>query len=112
MTKVSWLPLGHVSHGYRRVFLLQDENPSPRILVLTPLPYEAVYHVQQESGGGQIADPALLWGLSIIKHGMQSHSLSFGDDGFLSMRPQLLQQYEFLPVEEYAQAVTKGEWVL
>lgn len=112
MTKISWLPLGHVTHGYRRVFLLQDENPSPRILVLTPMPYEAVYQVQQEVGGGKIIDPALLWGLSIIREGTRNQSLSFGDDGFLSIRPQLLQYNEFLPIEEYTQAIVEGEWRL
>ena len=108
MTTVRWLPIGHVSHGYRRVFLLEDERPTQRILVFTPMPYELVYHVKTSLNDERVTDPSLFWGLSLIRQGLADKSLLFGDDGFLSTRPNVLSDENRLSVDEFVRAAEQG----
>ncbi len=111
--KVRWLPLGHIAHGYRRVFVVDGEDQKPqRVIVISPMPYEAVYEVGQLADE-KVDDPALWWGLSIVRSVLlQADAMEASDDGFLNIRASRVETTEFLSIEQFKQAMIKHEFVI
>lgn len=112
--RIMWLPVGHIAHGYRRVFTIFDEGRLVRVVNFTPMPYEAVFQLREMVRPDEVSDPSLLWGLSIIQNLIQSGELwslgynSAADDGYLQMRPSVLTVEDVMPMSEYHQAITRG----
>ncbi len=116
--RVKWLPLGHIAHGYRRVFVIDEDNSMRHVVVITPMPYEAVYSVLQLSGETPVQDPSLWWGLSAVSRLIAQGTLlnpanpDVADDGYLQLRPQMPGKEELLPLPVFAMAVRAGELVV
>lgn len=110
--RVAWLPKGHITHGYRRVFTVcSNDGALQHVVVFVPMPYEAVFEVSQMADGVTIEDPSLWWGLSIVVRLIADGTLltaneELADDGYLQMRPPLLSAEELLPAAGY-QAIAK-----
>lgn len=48
--KISWLPNGHVVHGYRKVFVIHDSNDNLQgVITFAPIGYETVYQVKESA---------------------------------------------------------------
>ncbi|MCL6637950.1 MAG: hypothetical protein K6T26_08375 [Alicyclobacillus sp.] len=115
---VRWLPVGHIAHGYRRVFVLEQDGVIQHVVVLVPMPYEAVYRVKQMAGTLPVADPSLWWGLSVlrqlVREGVLLHpdNPDMADDGFLQLRPAMPAPEALIPLPELAAAVQAGVYPL
>ena len=96
IARMIWLPLGHIAHGYRRVFTIYDDEFLQHVVVLSPMPYEAVYGISQFAGERGVKDPSLCWGLStlflLVKNGvlLNPANREIADDGYLQIKPQIL----------------------
>ncbi len=116
--RVKWLPRGHIAHGYRRVFVIDEGNSVRHVVVIAPMPYEAVYSVLQLSGESPVQDPSLWWGLSIVSRLIAEGTLlnpgnpDVADDGYFQVRPQMPGREELLSLSVFADAVRAGELVI
>ncbi len=110
--RIMWLPLGHIAHGYRRVFTVFDEDRLIRVVNFTPMPYETVFQLREMARPAEVSDPSLLWGLSILDKLIQSGEFwSLGantaaDDGYLQLRPPVLEASDVMPMDLYRRAKT------
>ncbi|UOF90696.1 hypothetical protein LSG31_23065 [Fodinisporobacter ferrooxydans] len=110
---IQWLPKGHVTHGYRRVFAVYENNQFKHIVNLSMMPYESVYQIQQLADTGQMTDPALWWGLSfVVKLLKDPAAFEDSDDGYIQLRPQLMEKEELLSMEAYTQALQQGVYII
>jgi hypothetical protein len=111
--RVKWLPICHVPHGYRRVFVVYENDQIKNVIALAHLGYEDVYNVQQKASTPQnIKDPALLWGLSLVKSLLGSAALEESEDGYFSVRPKVPEAEELISDDEYLKAVENGEYLI
>ena len=117
IARMIWLPLGHIAHGYRRVFAIHDADERLRhVVVLSPLPYEAVYGISQFAGERGVKDPSLWWGLSalvlLVKNGvlLNPANREIADDGYLQIKPQILTGEELLPLAAYDAVLEEEEF--
>lgn len=109
--RIQWLPTGHVTHGYRRVFTVYENNKLKHIVNLSMMQYEAVYQIKQLAGSNEMTDPALWWGLSlVVKLLKDSTAFAESDDGYIQLRPQLLAIEELVPIDVYQKAVEEAEF--
>lgn len=112
--RITWLPLGHIAHGYRRVFTVFEDGKLIRVVNFTPMPYEAVFQLREMMRPDEVSDPSLLWGLSVIHGLIQTGEFwSLGsnvaaDDGYLQMRPPILSALDVMPLFLYDQAAHLG----
>ncbi|MCL6547273.1 MAG: hypothetical protein K6T30_00015 [Alicyclobacillus sp.] len=113
---VEWLPLGHITHGYRRVFTVREADVLRHVVIVAPMPYEQVFQVKQLARGQSVEDPALWWGLSTVLTLMADGTLlnpgnqDLPDDGCLQVRPQPAVPERLLPLEEFRRALQAGRW--
>ena len=116
--RVTWLPVGHIAHGYRRVFIVDEDGAVRHVVVVTPMPYEAVYGVRQISGHTPAQDPSLWWGLSIVAGLVADGTLlspenpDIADDGYIQVRPRAPIKEELLALSSVEAAIRAGEFVL
>lgn len=80
---VSWLPVGHIPHGYRK----------------------------QQVKTHEIQDSSLLWGLSVVKSLIGTETLN-SEEGYVSIRPKPMQEDELLPLGEFLKAAEEGKFLL
>ncbi|MCL6593242.1 MAG: hypothetical protein K6T31_04635 [Alicyclobacillus sp.] len=115
---VRWLPVGHIAHGYRRAFVVEDEGVLRHIVILVPMPYEAVYRVKQLAGDQPVADPSLWWGLSVLRQLwregvlLQADRPDIPDDGFFQLRPSVPEAENLIPLQDLEAAVRDGAYPL
>lgn len=108
--RVRWLPLGHIAHGYRRVFIVEDNDAVQKVIVLSPMPYESVYQVKQRAPGTEMRDPSLWWGMSLVHFALQNpKTFETSDDGYVTIRPGHLEDVDLLPIEQFTEAVRTQE---
>lgn len=118
MARVAWLPLGHIAHGYRRVFTVFEDETLRHVVNLTPMPYEQVYHVLELSGKDGVQDPSLWWGLSVIMSLVADGTLlapenpDTADDGYIHVRPRLPDPSTLIPLDTYRSILDAGSLVL
>lgn len=112
--RVTWLPVGHIMHAYRRVFVVHKDETLWHVVNIMPMTYEAVFKTQQIAGADKVKDPSLWWGLSFLVKLLNDEQKSFekDDDGYLQVRPEQLTQDDLLSVEAYQKAVQNGQLVL
>ncbi|SDW15665.1 hypothetical protein SAMN04489725_102209 [Alicyclobacillus hesperidum] len=112
--RVEWLPLGHVTHGYRRVFVVYENGILRHVINFAHMPYESVFRVKQLATTERVDDPSLWWGLSVIAKLVSDGTLissenpETADDGYLQIRPQVPSYDELLPLSVYRGAVEKN----
>lgn len=105
---VTWQPVCHVPHGYRRVFVVSNHQHLVQyIVVLSFMGYENVYNVQQMVQSCEIQDPSLLWGLSVVKSLVDTEAIE-SEDGYISVRPRPLEEAELLPIAAFLKAAEDG----
>ena len=109
---VRWLPVCHIPHGYRRVFLLSTNQQVQYVIVLSFMGYEDVYNIKQKVKTHEVLDPSLLWGLSVVKSLIGTETLSESEDGYISIRPKPVHEDELLPIEVFLKAAEDGEFLL
>lgn len=115
--RVEWLPVGHITHGYRRVFAIIENNRLRHVVNFAPMPYELVYRVREMADQDEVKDPSLWWGLSIIASLVSDGTLlgasnrETGDDGYLQMRPLAPDTIKFIPLSVYRESVENGALV-
>lgn len=111
---VEWLPIGHITHGYRRVFIIHDEIKTRNVVVLAPLPYEVVFQVAQTAGSTKVKDPSLWWGLSTVVQLLGDGTLDtqtnpdLADDGYLLYRPSFAGIESLIALDVFHQALQSG----
>lgn len=111
---IEWLPIGHITHGYRRVFVVRDERTVTNVVALAPLPYEVVFQVQQSATTERITDPSLWWGLSTVVELLETGTLDqarnpdLPDDGYLLYRPTFRGSDSLIPMQQYKMAREDG----
>lgn len=116
--RVEWLPVGHITHGYRRLFAIFENHTLRHVVNLVPMPYEQVYRVQLMSGEDKIKDPSLWWGLSVITGLVSDGTLlasknpDKADDGYIQLRPQPPVETDLVPLPLYRTALREGAFVL
>ncbi len=111
--RVTWLPVGHITHAYRRVFVIHQDDVLWRVVNVAPMSYEAAYHTQQIAGSDKVKDPSLWWGLShVVRLLGDPRAFEKDDDGFMQARPQPMTVEELLSVDAYQDAVLNGQYVL
>lgn len=116
--RVEWLPVGHVAHGYRRVFTVFEDDKLRHVVNLAHMPYELVFQVRELAGKDKVDDPSLWWGLSIIASLVANETLlapenpETADDGYIQIRPQLPNVWEMISVEDYQEAKQVGYFAL
>ncbi|MCL6453980.1 MAG: hypothetical protein K6T78_10265 [Alicyclobacillus sp.] len=115
---MTWLPVGHVAHGYRRVFAIFEDDALRHVVNFAHMPYEQVYRVREMAGGEVVEDPALWWGLSVIR-GLVADGTLLGaanpetaDDGYIQVRPSLPTPEDLIPLSDYRDAVSANALVL
>lgn len=114
MTRVEWLPVGHIPHGYRRVFIIHQEQTLRHVVNVIPMPYEQVYHIRELGKPDDVADPSLWWGLSVIFQRVSQGILlglnnpDSADDGYIQLRPDVLTQNDMVPISVYQTAFLQG----
>lgn len=92
--RVEWLPIGHITHGYRRVFSIREKQTLRHVVNLAPMPYETVYRIR-EMAEDRVEDASLWWGLSVIRDLVSDGTLlgrtnpDTADDGYVQVRPQV-----------------------
>jgi hypothetical protein len=109
---VRWLPVCHIPHGYRRVFLLSTNHQVQSVIVLSFMGYEDVYNIKQKVKTHDIQDPSLLWGLSVVNSLIGTEALSESEDGYLSIRPKPMHEEEPLPIDVFLKAAEDGEFYI
>ncbi|MCL6517211.1 hypothetical protein [Alicyclobacillus sp.] len=115
---VRWLPVGHIAHGYRRAFIVEQDGVLRHMVVLVPMPYEAVYRVKQLAGDQPVADPSLWWGLSVlrqlVREGVLLHpeNPDVADDGYLQVRPSIPAPEDLIPLSDLTVAARDGVYRL
>jgi hypothetical protein len=112
--RVTWLPVGHIMHAYRRVFIVHKDEVLWHVINISPMKYESVFQTQQIAGADKVKDPSLLWGLSFVIKLLNDEEKSFekDDDGYLQIRPEQLTQDELLSIETYQEAVRSSQFML
>lgn len=116
--RVKWLPVGHVAHGYRRVFTVYEGEMLRHVVNLAHMPYELVFQVREFVGKDKVDDPSLWWGLSIISSLVADGVLlgpenpETADDGYIQIRPQLPVPTDMVPVAAYQEAKLTGYYTL
>ena len=106
---IRWLPLGHVAHGYRRVFIVENEGNLSAVIAFSLMPYEAVYQVKDLAPEQNVADPSLWWGLSLVVNMLSDPSaFETADDHYISMRPGPVSAEVMIPVTKYEEANKQG----
>lgn len=111
---IEWLPIGHITHGYRRVFIVREEDRVRNVVALAPMPYEVVFQVQQATTAERITDPSLWWGLSSVVELIQNGTLDIkqnpdlADDGYLLHRPTYLGPEHLIPLDSLKVALRDG----
>lgn len=114
--RVTWLPVGHIAHGYRRVFAIFEGESLRHVVNLSPMPYEQVYGVMSLAGDAGVKDPSLWWGLSAINSLISDGTLLgpenpvSADDGFIHVRPRMPCETELLPLSTYQAILREGSW--
>ncbi len=110
---IRWLPLGHVAHGYRRVFVIEQEKKPYAVIAFSLMPYESVYQVKNLAAAHNIQDPSLWWGLSLA-HKILADPSAFeaADDHFMSVRPGPIQSELMIPIEKYEAAKDQGMYTI
>lgn len=117
IARVRWLPAGHITHGYRRVFVIYGDQTLRHVVNLVPMPYEFVYRIRKMAHEDAVEDPSLWWGLSVIFSLVSNGTLltagnpSHADDGYIQLRPQALIEEELIPLEVYQKAMQKSVFV-
>lgn len=115
---VRWLPVGHIAHGYRRVLLVESNGAIRHVVVLVPMPYEAVYQVRQRARETPPSDPSLWWGLAVIRRLLAEGVLlnpdnpDVADDGFIQLRPLWPEDADLLSIDDFEAAVRQGYYTL
>jgi len=115
--RVEWLPVGHIPHGYRRLFVLFENETLRHVVNLAPLPYELVYSVKEMAGPDGVEDPSLWWGLSVITTLVSDGTLlgatnpETADDGYLQVRPQPPVAADLIPLAMYQTTLQQGAYV-
>lgn len=115
--RVAWLPVGHIAHGYRRVFAIFEDETLRHIVSLVPMPYEQVYHVLEMAGPNGVEDPSLWWGLSVIVSLVEDGTLlaeenpDTADDGYLQVRPRLPDRSTLIALDTYRSILASGSLV-
>lgn len=116
IARVTWLPVGHIPHGYRRVFAVFQGESLRHIVKLSPMPYELVYGVLTLAGDAGVEDPSLWWGLSVVDS-LISEGILLGpenpetaDDGFIHVRPRVPSKADLLPLPTYRTILQEGSW--
>lgn len=112
--RIHWLPVGHVAHGYRRVFVIYQGNHLRHVVNIVNMPYEQVYLVREMAKGNTDDDPSLLWGLSIITSLMADGTLlneanpDVADDGYIQLRAHPPTESELIPLPIYQSILRDG----
>ncbi|MCL6597374.1 MAG: hypothetical protein K6T81_01385 [Alicyclobacillus macrosporangiidus] len=115
---VRWFPVGHIAHGYRRVFVTEQDGELRHVVVMVPMPYEAVYRVKQLAGDQPVADPSLWWGLSVLRRLAADGVLlnpdhpGVADDGYLQLRPPMPSEADLIPLDAFQEALKQGRYPL
>ncbi len=110
---IRWLPLGHVAHGYRRVFVIEQEKTPYAVIAFSLMPYESVYQVKDLAPEHGIQDPSLWWGLSLVRTILaDSTAFEAADDHFMSVRPGPIQSQIMIPIEQYESALEQGMYTV
>lgn len=110
---VEWLPIGHITHGYRRVFTIRENGALRHVVQFVPMPYERVFQVK-EMGGADVPDASLWWGLSMIVELVSRGVLlglknpDYADDGYLQVRPEQLPVDQMISLSALNQAFSEG----
>lgn len=105
---IRWLPLGHVTHGYRRVFIVNRDQLPQFVVVIAPMPYETVYHVQQSVKNVRVEDPSLLWGLSIVTELLKSGIPEDSDDGYIQVKKPPFLTGDLIPTKTFFKSEELG----
>lgn len=112
--RVEWLPVGHITHGYRRVFTVYENEKLRHVVNIAPMPYEQVYRVREISGQDEVVDPALWWGLSVIARLISEGTLlgrenpDTADDGYVHVRPQPIAESDLIPLSTFQAILQEG----
>lgn len=118
MTRVDWLPVGHIPHGYRRVFIIHQGQTLRHVVSFLAMPYEQVYRIRELGKPNEVADPSLWWGLSIIFQLVSQRVLlglnnpDTADDGYIQLRPDVLTQDDMVPISIYQTAYLEGRLII
>lgn len=116
--RVEWLPVGHIPHGYRRVFTISQNEQLRHVVNFLPMPYEKVFQIREMAGNAPMLDPSLWWGMSVIQNLIHEGVLlnttnpETADDGYIQLRPPILTVAELVPIEIYEQSVSNGNWLI
>lgn len=111
---IEWLPVGHVPHGYRRVFVIKQDQKLRHVVNLAHMPYEWVFRVKEMAGVDGAVDPSLWWGLSVIASLVEEGTLlgaanpDVADDGYLQIRPQEPTKDKMISLAAYQEALREG----
>ncbi|MCF8565325.1 hypothetical protein LLE49_11415 [Alicyclobacillus tolerans] len=106
MARIQWLPVGHVTHGYRRVFVVTAEGAPSQVISIAPMGYELVYRAMEKAGDAGVSDPSLLLGLSMVIDLLFSEEAwQASDDGYLAVRPRPESLDHLIDVQTYLAAV-------
>ncbi|KPV42628.1 hypothetical protein [Alicyclobacillus ferrooxydans] len=114
---VEWLPVGHITHGYRRVLIVRSGSRIQNVVALAPMPYEVVFQVQQCAAPRRVTDPSLWWGLSTVVRLIENGALDpaqnrdLPDDGYLLHRPTFQGAQDLIPVDIFQEALDDGQLV-
>jgi hypothetical protein len=115
---VRWLPAGHIAHGYRRLFVIEQDGILRHVVVMVPMPYEAVYRVKQMAGDEPMTDPSLWWGLAVLRQLVANGVLldpddpDVADDGYLQLRPPMPREIDLIPLDVFEMALRQRQYVL
>lgn len=117
IARVEWLPVGHIAHGYRRVFTVFANDSLRHVVNLVPMPYEQVFHIREFGKPQEVSDPSLWWGLSIISQLVERGILlapenpANADDGYVQVRPEPLAAQDLLPLTVLDSAISARAFV-
>ncbi|MCL6442314.1 MAG: hypothetical protein K6T83_02415 [Alicyclobacillus sp.] len=109
--------MGHVTHGYRRVFVIYENQKLRHVVNLSHMPYESVFRVKELAGEVGIEDPSLWWGLSVIASLVSNGTLlgkenpDTADDGYIQIRPQTPTKDDLMPLSMYQAALQEGAFI-
>ncbi|MDQ0191066.1 hypothetical protein JI721_14395 [Alicyclobacillus cycloheptanicus] len=109
--------MGHVPHGYRRVFAVYEDQTLRHVVNLAHMPYEWVFRVKELAGEAGVEDPSLWWGLSVITSLVSNGTLlgaenpDTADDGYIQIRPQAPTKDDLIPLSIYQAALREGAFV-
>lgn len=118
MYAVRWLPVGRVAHGYRRVFVVEEQGKPTWVFSFVPMPYEIVYNLRERGKPHVVSDPSLWWGLALCRQlllrrgGVERRVTDQYNDGFLQMRPDVPPDHYFLSADEFERVAKSGVYVI